>query len=503
MARVRKVRFLEPGNRPYRPALRNAFTYDRWIRNPSLGMTLLATIVHDRVPDTLVYSESISRIRWDDVLDADIVFIGMFTFAAPRGYELARHVRENSGALVVLGGLHASLNPEESSRHGDYVLLGEADDSILDLIDAVEDGRPIDFPGVVHRTADGELVRTAERPAPTRIDTIPNHALVHRFATMVGHNTLWPQVLASRGCPFRCDYCAVVRHWGQKMRGRDPEVIVEDIRRTIAFFDQGRLPRLNRAMWIVDDNFFALRPWSKQVLQAIIDSKISYSFTAQARFEVGFDDEILELLRRAGFRELALGIEFLEDESFDAYHKRCTSEEVIASIRNIQAHGLNVRGLFILGADTHTRGVGERLAQFVIDNKLRGMLVQSMYFVPGTPVWQTHRDRLIHTDWSKYTGHVVHHPTLMTPSDLNEELVHVSRRVYSYRRLLHSLLHDRGMDRLLFAGEFFWQRSVAADREREGRRLKGLPAAGPRPPAPDLIPLTALERADPPGTVQT
>ncbi len=112
-----------------------------------------------------------------------------------------------------------------------------------------------------------------------------------------------------------------------------------------------------------------------------------YRFTAQARWEVGLDDELLELLKRAGFFELALGIEFLEDDSFEAYHKKCTHDDVLASIRNIQRHGLNARGLFILGADTHTAGVGgDRLADFVIDNDIRGMLVQSMYFVPpGTP----------------------------------------------------------------------------------------------------------------------
>lgn len=67
----------------------------------------LATVAKEAVPDTLMYSESISKIRWDDVLDADIVLIGIFTFQAKRGYELARFVRKNSKALVVLGGLHA------------------------------------------------------------------------------------------------------------------------------------------------------------------------------------------------------------------------------------------------------------------------------------------------------------------------------------------------------------------------------------------------------------
>lgn len=317
-------------------------------------------------------------------------------------------------------------------------------------------------------------MHTGERVAPTDIERAPDHRLVHRFASMVRYNTLWPQVLASRGCPFRCDYCAVVRHWGKKMRGRTPEAVVADIRQTIEFFEQGWLPRLNRGLWIVDDNFFALRSWAVEVLDAIAAEGFTYRFTAQARWEVGLDDDMLERLKKAGFFELALGIEFLEDESFEAYHKKCTHDDVLRSIRNIQAHGLNVRGLFILGADTHTRGVGERLARFVIDNGLRGMLVQSMYFVPGTPVWQTHAHRLIHRDWSKFTGHVVHYPTSMTPSELNDELVHASRAVYSWRRLLRSLVKDRGLNRWLFAGEFFWQRSVAADRAREGRKLRGL-----------------------------
>jgi radical SAM superfamily enzyme YgiQ (UPF0313 family) len=256
--------------------------------------------------------------------------------------------------------------------------------------------------------------------------------------------------------------------------------VVEDIRATIAFFEQGPIPRLARALWIVDDNFFARRAWAISVLQAIIDSDINYAFTIQARYEVGLDDEMLDLLKRAGFMEIAIGIEFIEDEAFETYHKDCTRDDVIKAIRNVQAHGLNVRGLFILGADNHTRGVGQRLARFVIDNGLRGMLVQSMYFIPGTPVFETHEDRLIHKDWSKYTGHVVHYPTQLSPSELADELVHASRAVYSVPRLLRALVRDRGMNRLLFIGEFFWQRAVAADRAREGRRLRGLP----RRPAP-------------------
>ena len=74
-----KIRFIEPGNRPYKPTPLNYFVYDRYIRTPSVGLNTLATIVKKEEDDTLMYSESISRIPKDDILDADVIFIGIFT----------------------------------------------------------------------------------------------------------------------------------------------------------------------------------------------------------------------------------------------------------------------------------------------------------------------------------------------------------------------------------------------------------------------------------------
>lgn len=208
------------------------------------------------------------------------------------------------------------------------------------------------------------------------------------------------------------------------------------------------------------------------MLNAIIDSGIKYYFTIQARFEVGFDDEMLALLRKAGVIELSMGIEFLEDEAFETYHKKSTREDIIRSIKNIQRHGISVRGLFIFGADNHTRGVGKRLAEFVIENKINGMLIQSMYFVPGTPVYEQNKERLIHEDWSKYNGNVVHYPKKITPYELQQEIVDASNRVYTKRRLLHALFHGFWIHRIQFLGEYFWQKSICRDLKQELPYLK-------------------------------
>lgn len=468
--KIQKVRFIEPGNLPYRKSIKNLYVYDKYIRTPSIGLLTLATIVKQRVSDTFMYSESISKIRWDDVLDADIVFIGIFTFSANRGYELAQYVHKNSKATVVLGGLHASMNYREACRYSDYVLLGEGDESILELIDTFDKEKAIGFPGVAYKK-DGEVITTGNRQPPQNINVIPDRDLLYRYQKMAGHNTIWPQVHASRGCPHNCDYCALVRHFGRTVRTRSPENVVEDIRYSIDFHDKHH-HRLAKVLWITDDNFFADRAWAISVLQAIIDSGIKYNFTIQARYEVGYDDEMLELLKKAGFVELAMGIEFLEDEAFENYHKKSTYRDIVRSVENIQKHGLHVRGLFIVGADNHTKGVGNRLADFVIQHNICGVLIQSMYFVPGTPVYETHKAKLIHTDWSKYNGNVVHYPENISPYDLQQEIILASRKIYSFKRFFRAVFFKRGLDRILFMGEYFWQKSVRSDLKKELPLLK-------------------------------
>ena len=500
-----KLRFIEAGavNR-YRKSWKNRFLYNGSICNPSTGLITLTTIAKRLVDDTLMYSESISSIDWDDVTDADVVFISINTFNATRGYEIADGLRKrdsmNNGVtnadphrpLVVLGGMHATLNYPEAVQHADYVLLGDADESLVEFIEALQcsdkqhegshehhqdsgnpilpqlsEGkwqaheRPVQIPGLAMLSMDhnGEahVITTEERSQPTDIETIPDRSLVYDYARMAKkYDTLWPQVHASRGCTGTCDYCCVIAHFGRRIRTRSPEVVVEDIRQAIAFHNRSFPPRLSRAVWLTDDNFSLDRTWAKSVLHAIIDSDISWPISVQARWELGFDDEMLALMKQANFFEVSLGIEFIDDASFVRYHKHCTREKIEQAIANIQAHGIGVRGLFILGSDEDTLGVGKRLGQFIIDNKIHGCLIQSMFFVPGTPVYEQNKDRLLHHNWELFNGSVVHRPKNMRPVQLQQEIINASHKAYSLRRLLYALVHAKGIFKVLAIGETIW-----------------------------------------------
>lgn len=465
-----KIRFIEPGNLPYRRSLKNLYVYDKYIRTPSNGIITLATILNREYEDVFCYSESISKIKYNDIFDADIVFISIFTFNANRGYEIAEFIRKNSSALIVFGGLHATLNFDETIKYSDYVIRGEGDEILLDFVKMIENGKIPELPGIVRRE-DDKVYNYGEPRIPHNIDTIPNRNLLYNFKKMAGHSTLWPQVHASRSCPHNCDYCSLVAAFGRKIRTRPEKSVVQDIKDAIDFFGK----RLLKILWITDDNFFADRNWAKSVLNAIIDSGIKYTFTIQARYEVGFDDEILELLKKAGFEEIAMGIEFLEDESFKNYNKKSTYEEILSSVKNIQSHGLRVRGLFIFGADNHTVGIGKRLAEFVIKNNICGVLIQSMYFVKGTPVYETHKDSLIsNTDWSRCIGKVVHYPKNMTPLELQKEIIIASKLIYSKKRLIQAIFKKHGAERILFVGEYFWQKQIRKDMKKEFKYLENL-----------------------------
>ncbi|HEY5560300.1 MAG TPA: radical SAM protein [Clostridiaceae bacterium] len=421
-----------------------------------------------------MYSESISIIDLEDVYDADIIFISINTFNAVRGYKIAVDLKKNSHALIVFGGMHASLNYTETIEYCDYVLTGDGDESILEFIHAVENKTPIDFLGVIYKQ-EGKIINTGKREQPKNIDTIPNRNLVYNYSRLAKkYNTLWPQVHASRGCPHNCSYCAVIQHFGRKIRTRTPENIVQDIKEAIEFHKMKFIRRLTNVVWITDDNFAENREWAISVLNAIIKSGIKYNFSVQARFETGFDDEILDLMKKAGFIELALGIEFLDDESFKEFNKESTYSAIVKSIKNIQKHGIGVRGLFIVGAESDKIGIGDKIVKFVEENHIKGVLIQSMFFTPGTLVYEQNKDKLIHENWERYDGNVVHYPKNIKPHQLQQEIIIASRKIYSLKKLIHSILYDKFIDKVMFMEEFFWHMSIREDLKSEMKYLKSL-----------------------------
>ena len=131
-----------------------------------------------------------------------------------------------------------------------------------------------------------------------------------------------------------------------------------------------------------------------------------------------------------------------------------------------------MRGLFIVGAENDRKGVGTTIAEYVIKNDIKGALIQSLFFTPGTPFFKDNEHILIHQNWNKYNGNVVHYPKNISPYELQKEIIIASAKIYSFKRLIHAILHYKWINKILFIGEYFWQKSFRSDLRKELKTLK-------------------------------
>src|SRR5512143_3570689 len=104
---------------------------------PRLGTILLATILRNRGYDTRVFIEDVAKPDWDAMEKASIVGISTITSTAPRAYRLADNFKAQ-GKTVIMGGPHATFMPDEALEHADFVVRGEGEDTLPELLDAIE-----------------------------------------------------------------------------------------------------------------------------------------------------------------------------------------------------------------------------------------------------------------------------------------------------------------------------------------------------------------------------
>ena len=155
--RISRVVFIEP-----RPPEKHVFSR---YKLPRLGLVILGTILERKGLYCKVFIEDIEDIDFKEVFRADMVGISTISSTAPRAYAIADQVRK-AGIPVVMGGPHVSFMADEALEHADYVLRGEAEETLPQLINVIEAGRGIeDIPGVTTEIADRCAIEGGRQPS--------------------------------------------------------------------------------------------------------------------------------------------------------------------------------------------------------------------------------------------------------------------------------------------------------------------------------------------------
>ncbi|GAB4390697.1 MAG: radical SAM protein [Thermodesulfovibrionales bacterium] len=400
---------------------------------PRLGAVLLSTILKERGYDVRAYIEDIAEPEWSFVENSDLVCISAITGTSIRAYKIADRLRKK-GIPVVMGGAHPSFCPEEALEHSDYVVRGEGDETLPELLSFLETGKPdiSAIRGVSYRDGAGKVASTAPRPLLTNLDGLPmpDFSLVHKFKS----SNIYP-ISTSRGCPFNCRFCSVIQMFGRRYRTRSIENVIAELKHAASFSRGHR--------FFVDDNFAANKARSKRLLTAMkAEGLTHHTWSAQVRTDVATDTELLKLMADTGCQVVQIGFESVNPETLKSFNKGQTLEEIENCIRTVKDHGIHIHGMFVLGSDNDTPETFKSTVDFAIKQGIDSIQLMMLTPLPGTPFFTEMRDggRLLHTDWSKYDAHhVVYKPLLMSPQTLHVESLKAMGRFYSWKYIFRHL----------------------------------------------------------------
>jgi radical SAM superfamily enzyme YgiQ (UPF0313 family) len=321
-----------------------------------------------------------------------------------------------------MGGIHATFCRDEALQYVDAVATGEAESVWKQVL---EDARNESL----RRVYEGGVSSMAEIP-PARHDLLRGGYYFGSLQT-------------TRGCPLNCSFCSVTAFNGGTYRHRSVADVIAEL----------RLIR-EKVVLFVDDNFIGTRrdhlTCAKELLQAMIDERLTRPWICQATINFGDDEELLGLARRAGCQGVFIGFESPTVEGLTAVGKKFNLQhgrDLRASVRRIQRHGMSVVGSFITGIDTDTRGIGESIARAAREYGLDGANVLILTPLPGTKLYaQMEIEGRIRSsdypgDWRYYTlTHPVADYKNFSWTELVEEVNLFTDRYYSCPQILWRML---------------------------------------------------------------
>jgi radical SAM superfamily enzyme YgiQ (UPF0313 family) len=406
-----KIRFIEPNGAP-------SNIFSKFMNIPLLGPIYLSTIANRLGYDSQVLNENIlgRNIYDSELLEADILCLSCITATINRGIDIARQYKKmrkshNLPSKTILGGIHASMLPNELKDQFDQIVCGEAELLFPEILKN-NNSEPL-----VHST---RVLELDELPIPDYSLLRDNHKI-----------TVWP-VMTSRGCPHDCNFCSVTRMFGKKYRAHSVERVIEEVSQI-------------KKKWIffVDDNFTANILRTNQILDEFIKYKFHFRWSAQVRAEIARNKDLVKKMYVAGCRIVYIGFESINNYSLEHMNKNQSLNDIQNAIKTFQTHGIQVHGMFMLGNDPDSKDIFKATSTFCHKQKLSYAHYSVLTPLPGTEIFEEYKNknRLLHTNWNLYDGlHVVFKPNQMTPAELQHGMLSCFYSFYSFKSTLRQTI---------------------------------------------------------------
>lgn len=377
-------------------------------------------------PLSLAYVAAVTPSHWDvKILDenfepfqfeeADLVGITAFTSNINRAYEIARIYKERK-TKVVMGGIHASMLPDEALQYAEAVVVGE--------VEGVWESVIRDF----------EKNTLSRKYIGPRIDLSqfkirPRRDLLHP-------NYMWQSVQTSRGCPFNCHFCSVSKYLGKHYRQRKAEDVLEELKTLDGDY-----------LLFSDDNLMGHTRESKSrarhLFEGMIQLKRPKKWIMQTSINAADDEHLVKLAAEAGCMYVFIGFETIDRGMLKEMKKGVNIKVGVENYKKVvdtfHNYGIGILGAFIIGNDHESPAYYGELADFLVHSGIDIVQITVLTPLPGTQLMEQlqKEGRLIYQDfprdWEKYRfSHVVHRPLGQEAEIIYIGNNHIKNRIYSF-----------------------------------------------------------------------
>jgi anaerobic magnesium-protoporphyrin IX monomethyl ester cyclase len=366
---------------------------------PPLGTLYAASYIRERGFDVALFDAMLaeSEQEWDDALAREqpryaVIYEDNFNYLSKMCLLRMRQaafamlgMARARGCTVIAAGSDATDHAQEYLDAGaDYVLIGEGEQTLGELLDILERraDRPLDdVLGLAFRR-DDQVVVNARRPDIKDLDALPFPAweLVdiprYRDIWYAHHGYYSMNLVTSRGCPYHCNWCAKPI-WGQRYGVRSPDNVVAEM----AWLKKTYQPD---HIWFADD-IFGLRPgWVQRFADLVEANDARIPFKSLQRVDLILKGDTAEALKRAGAQRVWVGAESGSQKILDAMDKGTQVEQIYAAARRLHQVGIEIGFFLQFGYPGETREDIEKTLQMVRDCRPDDIGMSVSYPLPGT-----------------------------------------------------------------------------------------------------------------------
>ena len=408
-----------------------------------LGLMYMAAYTPPDVEIKLI-DENVERIDFSDV--PDLVGITTMTATAARCYEVADTYRA-LGAKVVLGGVHASMLPEEALEHCDSVVVGEGENLWENVVEDARAGR-------LEPVYKCEAFTDFKHPRPPRRD-------------LIDPKRYWSanNVQTARGCPHNCNFCSVTAFNGKRLRARE----VDDVLAEVESLPRNNLLR-TKVVPFVDDNIGAIPSRSKKLFKELIPMKLLWG--SQASITIAKDEELVALAAESGCHFMFIGLETMSNSALEAMGKHQNKiEDYAEALRLLRKYKIHVMGAFVFGFDTDSATVHDDTLAFAMENKVHVAQFADLTPYPGTKLYFQLKDeeRLEPAYWMdpESCGRVVYEPKHTSGAVLRSRTQALHREFYSYKSIFKRMMPPHKHWSYWLAFNLLYRQTIVANRSSD------------------------------------